>query len=321
MAKPYRVKEAQILCKPEAVPGTAETLATADQFLAQDVKFTPSFADTQNAGQTGVLSKEPGVSGMRTGTLAFKIALKGQGAAGSAPESRDAIMSCGFSETISGGVSVTYAPAAPETYFTYGVIFPGLGGGGEDVQFKLAGCQATAKMTLKVGEPMWFEVTATGVWVAPADSSVVTAPTWDATAPNAFLNPAVVFHGTSNLVFETLEIDLGQTVSIRPNANDANSSGAFTAQITDRRVTGSVDFEAEKLATFNIWTRAGSNTTGALSMTAIGAAGNKVAISCPKIRFTAPELADRNGVLTTPVKFEALRSANAGNDEFSIIFT
>jgi hypothetical protein len=321
MAKPYRLKEAQVLCKPEAVPGTAETLATADQFLAQDIKFSPSFGDTANAGQTGVLSKEPGVSGMRTGTLSFKIALKGQNAAGSAPESRDALMSCGLSETISGGVSVTYAPAAPESYYTYGLIVPGLGGAGEDILFRLAGCQANGKLTWKVGEPLWWEVTATGVWAAPADSSVVTAPTWDTTQPSAFLNPAVVFHGTSNLVFETLELDMGNAVSMRPNANDANSSGGLTAQITDRRVTGSVDFEAEKLATFNIWTRVGSNTTGAISMTAIGAAGNKVALACPKIRFMSPDFGDRSGVATTPVKFEALRSSNAGNDEFSLIFT
>ena len=321
MAKPYRLREAQVAIKVEAVGGTAETLAAADLVLIQNLKITPRFGDTPNEGLTGVLSKEPGVSGMRTAEIAFDVILKGSGVAGTAPEWRDIIMACGCSETIVGGTSVTYKPAAPESYYTIGGNFPGLGGAGEDVLFKFAGCQGNAKLTWKVGGPMLMSCSFQGVWVAPADGTVLTPAGWDSTAPFAFLNPAMTFHGVSGLAFETFEMDMGNAVEIRPNANDANSSGALTAQITNRRVVGSVDMEAEKLATFNIWTRVGANTTGAISMTPIGTAGNLIDLDLPKTRFMEPDLGDRSGALTTPVKFEALRSATAGYDEFSLILT
>jgi hypothetical protein len=318
MAKPYRLREAQIAAKVETTPGTAETLAAADLFIAQNIKLTPRFADTANEGLTGVLSREPGVSGIRTADLSFDVLLKGQGAAGTAPEWRDAIMACGCSETISGGVSVTYKPAAPESYYTFGFNAPGLGGAGEDLLFRIAGAQGNMKLSWKAGMPMMASFTMQGVWVAPADGTVLSPSGWDATAPYAFLNPAMLFH-TVSLAFETFEMDMGNLIEIRPNANSA--SGALTAQITGRRVTGSVDIEAEKLATFDIWSRVGSNTTGAISMTPIGAAGNLIDLDLPKVRFMEPDLGERAGALTTPVKFEALRSATTGNDEFSLILT
>lgn len=320
MAKPYRVAEAKIAAKVEATPGTTETLAAADVFLAQDVSLQLKYGDNQNSGLTGVLSKEAGASGMQTGELSFKVALKGQGAAGTAPEWRDAIMSCGFAEVISGGVSVTYNPAAPESYYTYGVEFPGLGGAGEDLIFRLAGCQGNFKLTWKGGELMLAEFNVQGVIAtAPADGTQLTSPTWDTTAPNSFMAAAMVIQGVSALAFETYELDMGQEIAIRPSANSA--TGALTAQITGRRPRGSIDIENEKLATFNQYTRITANTTGAISMTAIGAAGNKVAVSNPKVRIFGTDHGDRAGGLTSKLGFEALRSANAGNDEVSIILT
>jgi len=319
MAKPYRANEVQVACKVEATPGTAETLATADCVIVQNFKLTPQIADNQNSGLTGVLSKEVGAAGATTATVSFDLVMKGSGTAGTAPEWRDLIMACGCSETISGGVSVTYKPAAPESYYTIGCVYPGLGGAGEDVLMRVAGCQGNMSLSWKAGGLFMASFNFTGVWQAPADSTVLTVPTWDTTAPYAFLAPVMTFQGVSALSFETFAMDMGNEIAIRPNANAA--SGALTAQIANRRVTGSVDIELEKLATFNPFTRVTANTTGAISMTPIGAAGNLLDIDLPKVRFTAPDLGERAGAVTVPLKYEALRSANAGNDEFSIILT
>ena len=48
MAKPYRLAEAQVLCKVEATAGTAETLAQADMVLVENFKFTPNYGDIAN---------------------------------------------------------------------------------------------------------------------------------------------------------------------------------------------------------------------------------------------------------------------------------
>jgi hypothetical protein len=319
MAKPYRPREAQIAGKLEATPGTAEALTSAEMFLAQNVKVTPKFADTENQGLTGVLSNEPGVSGMQLADISFDVVLKGSGVAGTAPEWRVPILAAGCSETIVGATSVTYKPAAPESYFTFGFIWPGLGAAGEDLLCRIAGCQGNMKLSWKSGMPFMSSFAISGVWVAPADSTALSSPTWQTSVPYAFMAPALTVHGVSGLAFETIEMDMGNTVGIRPSANSA--SGALTAQITNRRVVGTLDPEQEKLATFNQFTRVGANTTGAIDMTPVGAAGNLIRLTMPKVRLMDPTFADRNGVLTAPWKYEALRSANAGNDEFSLILT
>jgi hypothetical protein len=318
MAKPYRVAEAQVLCKVEATPGTAENLVTNDMVLVENFKFTPAYGNSENNSMSSTTDSELGASGMQVGSFSFDYVIKGSGAAGTAPEGRDLIMMCGFSETVVGATSVTYAPAGAESYYTMGWIVPGLGGAGEDMLMRLAGCQANAKFTFKAGDLRRMHVEGQGCIAAPSDSSLVSVPTWDTTAPTAFMNDACVVHG-STLAFETLEVDMGRSIGYRPNAN--SSTGALTAQLQKGRATGTIDFEAEKLSTFNIYTRITANTTGALSMTPVATAGNKVALALPKIRFTGVDHVDRAGALVWSAKFEAVRSSNAGNDAVQLIFT
>ena len=319
MGRPYRIAEAQVLAKVEATAGTAETLASADMFVAQNVQITPNFANNMNEGLTGLPDRELGATGMQTATISYDVILKGSGTAGTAPGWRDSIMACGASETIVGGTSVTYKPAAAESYYTFGCIYPGLGGAGEDILFRLAGCQGTCKLSWKSGGFFLASFTQTGVWVAPSDSTMLSVPTWDTSVPYAFMGAAMTFHAVGSLAFETFEFDLGNTVEIRPNAN--SSSGALTGQITSRRPVGSVDFEQEKLATFNLFTRATANTTGAIDMTASGTAGNLIDLSLPKVRFFGPGLGARAGALLSTAQYEAVRSGNAGLDTYSLILT
>ena len=327
MGKPYLMKEAQILQEVETTTGTIIAVAEADSFVASDVSLTPSYADVANEGlSAGVFSKEPGSSGIRSATLEFKVALVGGTGAGVVPEGAgegswgQLLLGCGFSETIVGATSVTYAPASPETSLSLAVEVPGAGASGEDMIYKLRGCMGNVKFTLKAGELMWATFTFTGAWEPPVDGTLlVRAQAWGATVPLAFNAPVLTIHGTA-VSFEQIEIDMGQEVGLRTDAN--SGSGILAAQITNRRVTGTIDIEAEKIATFDVWGKTLLNTTGAIAMTPIGSvAGNKLDFILPKVRLKEPTIADRNGVMTTPVAFEALRSATAGNDELSIVLT
>lgn len=320
MANPYQFGLAKIAAKVEASPGVTETLAAADVILAENFVWSPKYGNSENAGMNGTFSKEPGASGTQAVEFSFDVNLKGSGTAGTAPNWRSAMMSCGMSETIVGGTSVTYAFASPESYFTYGFEVPGLGGAGEDLIFRATGCQCGWKFAWKGGELLKVSFNGMGVIVtAPADGTVLGAPTWDTTAPQVFLAPSLTVHGVASLPFETLEVDSGTELAMRPNANSA--TGLLTAQITGRRVKGSIDVEAMKLATFNPYTRITANTTGAISMSPIGAAGNRVDMDMPKVRITGSDHSARAGALVQKLAFEALRSANAGNDEISFILT
>ncbi len=319
MAAPYRWREAQIAQEVEAAQGTAETLLAADQFIASDITLTPSWTNTANEGQTGFLSKEPGVSGIQTATLAFTMALKGSGTAATPPMFGELLLGCGWSETINGATDVTYVPASPDTTLTLGVNVPGAGA--DVLSYVLVGCMGTVVFTLKAGELYSAAFTFTGVGPTVTDGATLAAPvSWESTAPQAFIGAAFLMH-TVAVPFETITIDMGQEVGIRPDPSSSSTTGAISAQITNRRVTGTVDLEAQKLTDFDVWTKVGSNTLGALDMTPTGLAGNKLDFSLPNVRFHTPTIADRNGIQTTPVSFEALRSATAGNDEISIVHT
>ncbi len=315
MAAPYRWREAQLVAKSEAVAGVAEALVAADVFIASDVTLTPAWTNTLNEGQSGFLSKEPGVSGLQTATLAFTMALKASGVAATAPMFGELLKGCGFSETIA--ANVIYAPASPETTTTFRIHVPGFST--DVLTFELIGCMGNVVFTLKAGELYSGAFTFTGVGPAVTDGAVLAAPTWETTQPQAFIGTATLMDSVA-VPFETLTIDMGQEVGIRPDPSTSSATGVLTAQITNRRVVGTVDLEAAKLTTFDIWTRVGANdVTGGIGMTPTGGAGFSLDFDLPKVRFHSPTIGDRNGVVTTPVSYEALRNgAAAGNDEFTI---
>jgi hypothetical protein len=314
MARPYRWKEAQIAQEVEGAPGTAETLLLADVFIAQNIVLTPNWGNTPNAGQTGVLSKEPGASGLQSATLEFEMLLKASGTAATPPMFGELLLGCGFAETIN--ASVVYTPASPETTLTLGVIVPGFST--DALSFVMAGCMGNVVFTLKAGEPYLAKFTFTGAGPVVTDGAVLVPAAWESTAPQAYIGTATLMDAVA-VPFETLTIDMGHEVGIRPDPSTSSTTGVLAAQITDRRVTGTIDLEAEKLTVFDIWSRAEDNdVTGGITMTPTGAAGYKLDFALPKVRFYSPTIGDRNGVMTTPVSFESCRSAVAGNDEITI---
>jgi len=318
MAAPYRWREAQIAQEVEATAGTAETLLAADLFIAHDITLTPSWTNTPNEGQNGTLSKEPGVTGLQTATLEFSMALKGSGTATTPPMFGELLKGCGFSETV-GGADVTYAPASPETTLTLGVNVPGFST--DVMSYVLVGCMGTVVFTLKAGELYLAKFTFTGVGPTVTDGAMLTPSSWESTAPQAYIGTATLFDAVA-VPFETLTIDMGQEVGIRPDPSTSNTKGVLAAQITNRRVAGTIDFEAAKLTTFDVWTRSTANdVTGGIAMTPTGSAGNKLDFALPKVRLHSPTIGDRNGVMTTSCSYESLRSATAGNDEITITHT
>lgn len=319
MAAPYRWKEAQIAQEVEDTPGTDPGLLAADLFIASDITLTPNWTNTPNGGQTGVFSKEPGVTGLQSATLAFTMALKGSGTPATPPMFGELLKGCGFSETIDGPNSVTYAPATPDSTLALGVNVPGFST--DVLSFVLTGCQGNVVFTLKAGELYSAAFTFTGAGPVVTDGAMLVPSSWEATAPQAFIGTATLFDSVA-VPFETLTIDMGQTVGIRPDPSTSSATGVLTAQITDRRVVGTIDFEAAKLTTFDAWTRASANDlTGGIGMTPTGAAGNLLDFALPKVRLHSPAIGDRNGVMITTMQYESLRSATVGNDELSIVHT
>jgi len=98
--------------KVEETEGSAETLAGADAVLVANAKFTPSIAMGERNNMSSSLSGWASIPGARSAKMEFDVELKGSGTAATAPALGKLLQGCGFGETVSAGVSVTYKPAS-----------------------------------------------------------------------------------------------------------------------------------------------------------------------------------------------------------------
>jgi hypothetical protein len=122
------------------------------------------------------------------------------------------------------------------------------------------------------------------------------------------------FLSASGIVLESLQFNLGNSVDFRALI------GTEYTQITDRRVSGQITYEApDALSTLDIFAAAANTSIGALTLTHGTSAGNRVTLYSNRVDVGNPNYADSNGVvmISCPVVF----IPNNGNDEFVITVT
>jgi len=308
---PMRLFATQLFTKVEATEGTKETLAVTDPIQASNIKFSPGIEMYDRNLLRGSLSRNPSVSGKRQARLTFDVELKGSGAAGTAPDYGALLLGCGYSETISAGVSVTYKPATNSLTksMTLAVYMDG-------VIKTMWGARGNVKLSMAAGKPGILSFEFLG-----ADFDVVTgallAPTYSTIVPAAFLNGSLLLDSYA-AVISKVDIDTGNVLALRESINA--SSGNLSCLITGRNPKGSIDPELVNIATYDFylkWKTPG--TLGGISLAATGSAGNICTVSCSKVRYAAIDPGERNGIRTLGIDCELCM--NAGDDEISITLT
>lgn len=303
--------------KTETAQGTPATLVTGDFFHAYDIEALADAEVLERKYHSTSLDPFADLIGKKWQTVKFKTDLKGAGAAGTVPAISPLLQAVGLVETISAGVSVSYAPVSvpfstsfygPGKSTTIKVYEDGL-------LYTLAGCVGNLKLMLEAGKIGSCEWEMKGVYAAITDA---------APAANSPINndPPVMKSSTFTLqtyaaVANKLEIDFGNQIAERPDLNSPNSILGF--QITDRNPVGSADPEAVLVATHDYWGKFLSGAVAQSSIVASGGAGNICTITLPKTQYSKVSKGDRNGLLTfeIPLKF----SRNAGDDWLSLVFT
>jgi hypothetical protein len=301
----------QVAAKIEVTEGTAIALAGADAFLAMNPSFKPSINVEGRDNLTSSLSRFAGVPGLRSAVMEFDVELKGSGTAGTAPALGKLLKACGFGETVSAGTSVTYKPASSSiSSITLGMYADG-------IHYQMWGCRGDVSLKLEAGKPGMLHFVFTG-----ADFSVTTLAmlssgvAYESTLPIPFQTATMTIDSYAALI-GTMEFRLGNTVTLRPSVNA--SSGNFSAVITKRNPTLSIDPEEVIIATYDFFGKWRSGALGALTLALTGAAGNICTITAPKVQYTSITPADRGGQKSLGI--DCLLSRNAGDDELSIVFT
>lgn len=106
----------------------------------------------------------------------FEVEARPASAAGSVPEVGPLLRACGLDETISEGVSVTYAPVSQDhesvTIWAYR----------DGVRHKVSGCRGTVKLIAEVNKIAIWQFTFRGIYQAPDDTALA-SPTYTSIKP------------------------------------------------------------------------------------------------------------------------------------------
>jgi hypothetical protein len=321
----------QIAIKVEAAAGTAETLAAADVILHNEDATWDPVSDT-NVVARNAMSKSLGsrgsVVGARAARIRFSQNLRGTTSA-PADSSSEAdftrcFEACGLVATYSGTTpneqasfkpsSTTISDETSGAYHTIGLYKDGK-------QYLIHGAQGNVRFVLNNGQPVRAEYEFLGVFNTPTDVALL-SPTLPSVVEPPFLGASMSILSYTSPIFESLTIDLGNELRMRPFPND--TAGFHTAQIVRRNVTGTIDVEEALAATKNWYGEWIAGTTGSLDTGVFPSGGanyNQFQFTLPKIKYTGVAQGDREGLMTAPVTFEALLNSDAGDDEIEVIQT
>jgi len=311
--------------KHEAALGTGIATTVSD-FEAWDVQYTPSI-EMISRSDLGSLSPPADVPGQASGQVTFKTYLRPGAVAGAAPIVLERLMPmCGYAQALEVFSPSGLVPTVSGVLPTTGTISSYENG----LQKTISGAMGTARIVMVVGQPIVFEWTFTGRYegvglgVAPVvDATLVTQTLTDAAnIPMKFASSVLTIGGAAPGCIESLTIDLGNEVVLRPCATE--STGFAHAVITGRRVTGSWNPESRVVATEDVHALWLAGTAEALSLTAVGVAADAgdttLTIAAPQAQRTNVQPGERNGIQTDQIDFLCHKSATAGNDELTFSF-
>ena len=303
-----------LLAKIEATYGVDPTpTAATNSILTIDSKIKETFTAIERNVQISSLTKRQSLRGQTFAEVTFKSELVGSGTAGTAPRIGTLLKACAFSETISAGSSVVYTPnSSPISSCTMYLYIDGR-------QHIISGAVGTPKLTMEAGKQAVIEFNFKGTWNTPSDSSNPT-PTFETTvdAPPIVKSAAFTINSISSLIIAKAELDMANTLAIRPSINAATAIQGFF--ITERKPMLSIDPEAVSIATYD-WRTDVLTTPRAVSMVIGATAGNIITLNIPKFNVQDIEYADREKLVVENIKGQLAANSATGDDELTIKFT
>jgi len=307
---PLLRKKTLLAAKIEATSGTLETFTNAEAaFNVFDLEIQPTITFTPRQGN-GSFSQMPAIAETYGATCTFKTELYGDGAGGVPGWASTFLPACGYVNTTG-----TFAPVSDDAGSNVKTI--SLAAYTDGVRKQMRACAGTWKLVAESGKLAAIEWTFTGVWAGFDDEAMLT-PTYPTALPLRVANATFTLDSASPC-FQTLEIDAGNEVMLRPCATNSDASGLAGAIITGRQVVGTIDPETVLVATKDWWGDWLISDEKAFSF-ALENATDKITFAMPKWQATNMQHGDREGVLIDTITYQANRSAAAGDDELTITF-
>lgn len=303
-----------VIAKIEGTYGT-DSVPTggANAIIVKNLDWTPlspGYAARDNLALP-YLGRFASKTAIKRGMIEFDVELTGAAAAGTAPPWGALMRACGMSETVSGGVSVTYAPisAAFESVSLYANI--------DGLQQKLLGCRGSAALRFRNEEIPLVHFRLLSLYAVPTDTALPTLTLTAHQQPVPVNKTTLVTSSlhTYSFGFQEADVDVGNVFDYQSFPN-----GSEQVFVTDRAPSGRVLMEHPTIAQKDFYSLVDSAATGTLTLAFGATGGNRCTITAAQTRLTNPRRSAVRGISTLELGLE-LAPSNAGNDEFSIAFT
>ena len=304
-----------IYAKVESTYGTDPTPTnTADAIVAYEVEGPVPEIDMLERRDFGpTLGREKELPGRCRASIKFITELRGSGTAGTAPKGMSGLFqACACSETVSGGVSVTYAPSSASLKSVTIWIFK------DGLKHIINGAVGNFEIVLESGETPKIKWDFVGLYATPTDVALPTNATPDTTVPKVCKGLTVTFDSYS-AVFRKFSFKSNNTIAERGDLNASTGIAGF--QIVERNPEGSFESETVLVATKNWYTKWEAGTAQAMSLSISNGAGNIVTITAAQCQTRKKEYADSDGILTDTIEFQMAKSSTTTSDEYSIALT
>lgn len=307
---PLLTRRKLLAAKIETTSGTAETLLAADAaYNVYDLELQPNIPMTQRQA-SAMFSQLAAFPEGYSATCTFKTDIYGDGVGGVPAWATTFLPACGWTNSAGTFSPKTEAPGSNVKTLTLAQYIDGK-------RRMMRGCAGTFKLVAETGKIAMIEWTFTGVWGGETDATIL-APTYPTALPMRTANSTFTL-GSWAPAFAKIEIDAGNEVFLRPSATATDASGYAAAIITGRRVGGTLDPEADLVATAPIHTDWTTPTERALTLT-LRNSTDKVTWTGAKTQLMNVQQGDRGGVVINTLAMQMNKSANAGNDELTIAF-
>jgi hypothetical protein len=301
-----------VYAKVEGTYGTDSVpTGAANAIQAFDVKLAPQHEVLERDDLAVTKSKLKELGGKRKYELSFYVEVRGSGAAGAAPRGvGDLLKACDLTETISAGVSVTYAPRSASIQSCTIYLFM------DGVRHILTGVVGDMEFSGVAGEVPKLKFKMKGLYATPTDQALPAAPTYDSTVPVVLKNLAATFDSFAAIIRELM---LKQNNKIAERADLTATQGIRGFDVVDRNPEGEITVEATTLATKNWYTKFEADTVQALSVVIGSVVGNICTITANQCRLKNIPYDASDGILVHKLPFQMARSS--ADDEYSIVFT
>lgn len=328
---PILTQKAVVLAKVETTSGTdAVPTAALNAIMVSNPSYSVQADEVTRNFTRNDFSNYASRYVRRRGQMTFTTEIRGKGTVDLAADWSVLLEGCGFvRSTVAVGTpadrdGILFTPASDSLKtLTIYMYFDG-------ILHKMTGAMGSFTVRAEAGSIATAEFTFEGNYVTATNTAMVT-PTLETTIPPIVELAGLKWNGSSTgIVAGDISINWENTIAQRLDVNSAQ--GMLAMYISGRNPTAGFTPEVDTTLSTEFWGSWEASTTRAMEFvvggtgTAPGGSGasvegNSVIFAAPAVQVSGIQYGDRDNIRTYDIGLALRRSAAAGNDELTILFS